>query len=261
MKHSWVIVEKEWLEIFKNRLVLFTVVLMPLLFTAIPLIMIAVMRGSVSGVQSADVPDAFLAMCSGASGGDCIQIYMLNQFLIMFLMIPVIVPVTIGAYSVVGEKTTRSLEPLLATPITTMELLVGKGLAAVIPAILATWAGYGLLLALLPLVGGTSAILRFALQPYWIIGMLLISPLMAVLSILVTLMISSRSSDPRAAQQIASILIIPIMLLFFLQILGKVMLSVGLMVAFGVVLLGLSVLTLYLAAKVFQREAILTKWR
>jgi len=53
-----------------------------------------------------------------------------------------IIPVNIAAYSVVGEKTTRSLEPLLATPITTAELLIGKNMAAAIPAVLATWAGF-----------------------------------------------------------------------------------------------------------------------
>ena len=261
MRHSWIIVEKEWREIFKNKLVLFTVVLMPLLFTAIPLIMLASMRGAVTGTQAADVPEAFFALCGNVNGGDCIQIYMLSQFLIMFLMIPVMVPVTIGAYSVVGEKTTRSLEPLLATPVTTMELLAGKGLAAVIPAVLATWAGFGLLLALMPLTGASQAIQRFTTQPHWLLGILLIGPLMAILSILVTLMVSSRSNDPRAAQQLASILIVPVMALFFLQIFGKLMLSVPLMLGFAVALVLLSVLALFLAAKVFQREAILTKWR
>ena len=67
------------------------------------------------------------------------QIYLINEFLLLFMMMPLIIPITIAAYSIVGEKTTRSLEPLLATPITTAELLIGKGLAAAIPAIAATW--------------------------------------------------------------------------------------------------------------------------
>ena len=50
----------------------------------------------------------------------------LSLFMFMFMIIPVAIPVTIAAYSIVGEKTTHSLEPLLATPITTSELLVGQ---------------------------------------------------------------------------------------------------------------------------------------
>ena len=51
----------------------------------------------------------------------------------MFMLIPLFIPVNIAAYSIVGEKTTHSLEPLLATPISTGELLAGKNLASVIP--------------------------------------------------------------------------------------------------------------------------------
>ena len=36
------IIKKEWAEVFKNRMVLFTVIFMPLLFAALPLIMIGV---------------------------------------------------------------------------------------------------------------------------------------------------------------------------------------------------------------------------
>ena len=41
-----------------------------------------------------------------------------------------------------GEKTTRTLEPVLATPISVLELLLGKALAAVIPAVGATWISF-----------------------------------------------------------------------------------------------------------------------
>ena len=59
---------------------------------------------------------------------------------------PLMVPVTIAAYSIVGEKITRSLEPLLATPVTTTELLLGKGLAAALPGVGTAWACYGIFL-------------------------------------------------------------------------------------------------------------------
>lgn len=41
MQAVWVIMRKEWSEVFRNRLVLFTVGLLPLLVTALPLGLLA----------------------------------------------------------------------------------------------------------------------------------------------------------------------------------------------------------------------------
>jgi ABC-type Na+ efflux pump permease subunit len=45
MSHIRTIIDKEWSEVFKNRMVIFTIILMPLLFTALPLVMLGVMGG------------------------------------------------------------------------------------------------------------------------------------------------------------------------------------------------------------------------
>jgi ABC-2 type transport system permease protein len=147
MKHIKTIILKEWSEVFKNRLVLFTLIFMPLIFTILPLVMLYFTgdgtMGDMGSAQAADVPVEFLAVCSpDMSAGECMQIYIMNEFLLMFMMMPVIIPVTIAAYSIVGEKATHSLEPLLATPITTAELLAGKILAAGHPAIVIGWASF-----------------------------------------------------------------------------------------------------------------------
>ncbi len=140
------IIQKEWAEVFKNRMVLFTVAFLPLILTALPLgILFAIKDSSLGSVSSNQMPAEMNAFCPGTlSGGDCFQVYMVSQFMLMFMILPLAIPVTISAYSIVGEKTTRSLEPLLATPITTAELLTGKSLAAAIPAILATYGAFTL---------------------------------------------------------------------------------------------------------------------
>ena len=56
-----------------------------------------------------------------------------------FLLIPAMVPMAIATQSVIGEKTARSLEPQLATPLEVSELLIGKALSAAAPAVVATW--------------------------------------------------------------------------------------------------------------------------
>jgi ABC-2 type transport system permease protein len=132
------IIRKEWAEVFKNKMVFFTVVFLPLLFAALPLIIMFTTEAGV-GILLATCRNKFpLCVRAMMSGSECFQVYIVSQFLILFMLVPLIIPVNIAAYSIVGEKTTRSLEPLLATPITTTELLIGKNLAAVIPAVLAT---------------------------------------------------------------------------------------------------------------------------
>jgi len=45
------------------------------------------------------------------------------------LLIPVIMPSTLAAYSVVGERDQGTLEPLLTTPIRRQEFILGKAAA------------------------------------------------------------------------------------------------------------------------------------
>jgi len=149
MKNIRTIIKKEWAEVFKRRVVVLIMLLVPLLFTLIPLVMLGVMSNTSVGVgadvspemlaQSGSLPGDMEAVCVGLSGNDCMQVMMVIQFLLMFMMMPLLLPITIAAYSIVGEKTTRSLEPLLATPITTLELLVGKCSPRSFPRLVPLW--------------------------------------------------------------------------------------------------------------------------
>jgi ABC-2 type transport system permease protein len=257
-------IEKEWAEVFKSKMVLFTTIFIPLIFTALPLVMLFI-TGQAMDVDStgmSDVPVEFLSVCgSDVTGGECMQIYVINQFLLLFMMVPVIVPVTIAAYSIVGEKTTHSLEPLLATPITTMELLTGKSLAAVLPAILVGWLSFGLFLIGLPILGVSRAVINYIVGPTWLLAILIGGPLMALASVNFTIYISSRVNDPRVAEQISSFLILPILGLMFAQIAGVIVVNVMVMLSFigGMFLFDIGMV--YLGATIFQRETILTRWK
>ena len=262
MNRIHTIIDKEWAEVFKNRLVIFTVVLLPLIFTILPLVILYVTRSTAgSGGSSADMPATFAATCGNLSMGDCIQIFTINEFLLFYMMMPVIIPITIAAYSIVGEKTTRSLEPLLATPISTIELLIGKGLAASIPAILATWVSFGLFVSLVRVVGGSPAVVAHVLSPIWLLAVVVAGPLMAILSVNFALFVSSRVNDPRVAEQISAVLVLPILLILFGQISGFIILSVKIMLFFILALAAIDVGLMYLGARLFQRETILTRWK
>jgi len=264
MKHILTIIEKEWAEVFKNRMVLFTLIFLPLIFTLLPLVTLyfTSLGMEEAAGSMADVPVQFLSVCSeGMTAGECMQIYVINQFLLMFMMVPVIIPVTIAAYSIVGEKTTHSLEPLLATPTTTMELLAGKGLAAALPAIFVGWASFGIFLLALPLIGTSSAVIQYITGLTWLLAILIAGPLMAIASVNFAIFVSSRVNDPRVAEQISSLLIIPVVGLLFAQIAGIIVIDVLVMLSFIGAMTLVDIGLVYLGATIFQRENILTRWK
>ncbi len=258
------IVDKEWAEVFKNQLVIWTVAALPLLFTLLPLGILFATRSVTPDAMSGDVtdlPKSFLNACGALAPYECFQVYLINQFLVLYMMMPLIIPTSIAAYSIVGEKTTRSLEPLLATPVTTEELLAGKGLAAALPAIGATWGAFLLFVALAPLAGATPTVVSRIFSPTWIVAVFVIGPLMAILAVNFAVMVSSRVTDPRTAEQLSGLLIVPIMGLIFGQIAGVIVINLPLMLGVAVTLAALDIGAIYLGAQVFQREAILTKWK
>jgi ABC-2 type transport system permease protein len=255
------IIDKEWAELFKNRIVLFTVAFLPLLFAALPLIMLYALGSELSN-DTSDLPAQFLDLCGHElSGGECLQVYLVYEFLLLFMMTPLAIPVAISAYSIVGEKTTRCLEPLLATPITTAELVVGKGLAAGIPAMLATWAGFGAFAVGARLLVSSPLVYARLLDPMWFVAVGIVGPLMALSAIAVSIIVSSRVSDPRVAEQVSMVVILPLMGAFFAQIAGVLLIDMRFVLAAAGVLALADAGLVYLTVKLFQRETILTKWR
>jgi ABC-2 type transport system permease protein len=256
------IISKEWSEVFKNKLVLITVLLLPLLFTIMPLFQLAVTREVDPGEMS-DAPGSIAQLCQlhGLTDAECLQGYLAQSFMVFFLLMPLAIPVTIASYSIVGEKTTRSLEPLLATPTSTVEIILGKGLAAVLPAIGATWLSFSIFLVGARFFVVSDRVYASISDPMWLIGMALVAPLLTVLSVNVAIVISSRVNDPRAAEQLGTVVMIPVLGLFFLQILGVVALTVTSMVIFALIMVVVDAAMVALGVRLFQREAILTQWR
>jgi ABC-2 type transport system permease protein len=201
-------------------------------------------------------------MCpSGLSSTDCFQVFLVSEFMMLFMLVPVAIPVTIAAYSIVGEKTTRSLEPLLATPITTVELLIGKCLAAVIPAVLATYTAFGIFALGSWIIVANKTLLMTLLDTRWLIAIFLVGPLLAVMAVSFALMVSSRVNDPRVAEQVSMVVIVPVLAGFFGQVAGLFVLNKQIISIVALVMLVLDVILLYLTTRLFQREQILTRWK
>jgi ABC-2 type transport system permease protein len=244
-------------------MVIFTVAFLPILMTGLPLGMLAATRGSgdAGGLSAADLPAGFTALCGGLTGTACAQYALVSQFMLLFMMIPLAIPVTIASYSIVGEKITRTLEPLLATPVSTLQLLSAKALAAVLPAVAATWGGFALFaLGAGFFVVGPEVTARLV-DPLWLLAIFLVGPLLALASVSAAIMVSSRSTDPRAAEQLAMVVIVPLLGLFFAQMAGLIFLNARLVAWLAAGLAVVDAGLLAFAIGLFQRETILTRWR
>ena len=142
----------------------------------------------------------------------------LESIIYIFVILATGLPSTIAAYSIVGEKVEKTLEPLLATPTTDNEILLGKGLAAFIPPIVSTWVCASIFMAAADYILRNAG-LAYDYFPNWNAGvmLLLLAPIAGVLSIEVAVIASSRVSDVRGANQIAGLMFIPFVVVFFLS--------------------------------------------
>ena len=84
---------------------------------------------------------------------------------------------------------------------------------------------------------------------------------MTVLSVSVAIIISSRVNDPRAAEQIGMLVMLPILLIFFGSIFGLFALTTATMLLFGAATFLVDIGLVLLGVKLFQRETILTRWK
>jgi len=185
-----------------------------------------------------------------------------ESIIFIFVILATFLPSTIAAYSIVGEKVEKTLEPLLATPTTTGEILLGKSIAAFIPPVLSTWTGAAIFM------GATDYILHNAGLGYYYfpnlnagIMLLLIAPLAAILSIEIAIIASSRVSDVRGANQIASLILIPFIFVFFAEAEGIISFNIPTLLIFAIIVLILDAGLFFASKSIFNREEILTKWK
>ena len=255
---------KEWADVFRHRYVLFIVGLMPVIMVALPIIMLTVGSNpaNLSGGNS-ELPASILSQpgFQGLTTAEALQAFLGMQFNVYFLILPLAIPMTIATYSIVGEKRDRSLEPLLAAPITTSQLLAGKSIAAAAPGIIAAWLSAIVYAIALQFVVQSAAVRALLLSGPFLTSVLVIAPLLTVLATTVGLSVSSRVNDPRVAEQLGMIVIVPVLGLVFAQIAGIVAYDMSTVLISAAVLVVADLILLYVAVRLFQRETILTRWK
>jgi ABC-2 type transport system permease protein len=184
----------------------------------------------------------------------------LNAFLFFFMIYTGALPATIASYSLVGEKVERSLEPLLATPASDSEILLGKGLAALLPPLAAIWAGMFLLMGLCDAYTRTT--LGYLYFPNWMAAVTVfgVAPLLATMAVGFSVLWSARVSDVRTAQQLAALTAIPGAGLYIALISGAFSLDLASLAVMCGALAVADTALAFAARAVFHREEILTRW-
>lgn len=189
-----------------------------------------------------------------------VQALIFQQFLLLWLTVPVAGSMTLAAQAVIGEKQARTLEPMLATPLKTLELLVAKALTPL------------LVSAALHLIGMTLyvvGIVAFAepgvagafLNPSSLLILFGIAPLVTLLSLQVAVILSSRVNDPRSAQQLGALIVLPITGLFVAQLIRGFLIGPVLLTGAIALLIVLNAIVLAVGIRVFDRERILLAWK
>ena len=260
------VLRREMQEIVKSRGLLLAIFLPALFLTLLPLGGIAFLGRALGDAPNGDAQDfaRLVTLMPELRSWSVVEVAMyviLEQFLTMFLMMPLIISLSLASQSIVGEKQTKSLEPLLATPIRTGELLLGKGLTAMLPALLATWVAFLVFVVAGRFLIDSERVFLALLQPKWLVALLVLAPLLSLFSVSIAVALSSRVNDARTVQQIGGFIVLPIVLLGVAQTVGLALLSATTFLLVAVALGVVDVLVLRLGVRLFQREKILTQWK
>jgi ABC-2 type transport system permease protein len=255
---------KEFLDLLRNWAAMVPVAVVTLMSLVLPLLIVIVVPMLTGRPLGHDADLVKVSALAGQhvnlSDDGQVQFFLLQQFLMMFLLTPITGAMALAAHSIVGEKQARTLEPLLATPITTLELLVGKVLGALLPTLAISIVGLvlyfvGIVMLAAPGVAAAMATGRTALLVF------VVGPAAALVSLQAAIVISSRVTDARTAQLFGVLIIIPLTALRVAQFTATLWLSEGMLALAGIGLLVIWMLLTLLSTVLFEREAILTRWR
>jgi ABC-type transport system involved in multi-copper enzyme maturation permease subunit len=230
------VIAKELRDYRRNRFLVGSMSVYPVLFTALPIATFFARQPSVASPA--------LTNHIGLS-------------LLYMLLIPLVVPATIAGYAIVGEREAGTLEPFLTTPVRPEEILLGKATAIAMPALAIAYGVYGLFLLAVELFAHpfvASAVFhsnQVLAQPVFI-------PLLTGWSIWVGIAISTRATDVRVAQQLSVLGSLPPLALTSLMAFGLITPTLALAVILAVILLAVDLAGWRLVATLFNRERLIT---
>ncbi len=230
------VVRKELAEFRRNRFIVGTTAILPLVFLVSPTASILAIKASASST---------------------LLDKRVNAALFLPLLIPVFVPAVMSAFSVVGEREQGTLEPVLTTPVGKVELLAGKALAIFIPAVSVAYLMFGVFLAIVGL-GARQPVASAMWHAPQLPAEVIFIPLLAAWAIWVGLAVSARASETRVAQQLTLLASLPPVALLSLMSFQLITPSFGLAAALAGALLVIDGAACFVVARLFDRERLVT---
>jgi len=262
------IAKRDLILVSRSRSVVLPIILVPLIL----LVLMPAAVGSLSPLMDAasEIQDLqrFLEMMPGPmrqqfqaySESETLVVFLLvYMFAPLFLILPMMTASTIAAGSFAGEKERKTLEALLYTPATDTELVLGKMLSALVPAMLVSLIGF-VLYATVANVSAWQTMQRvFVPNAMWIVLILWLAPAAAALGLGTMVLVSTKVSTFQDAYQLSGMVVIPLVLLVLGQIGGVVYLSAGFVFLAGVVLWVIDAVILWFAVRTFRRSEIIAR--
>jgi uncharacterized membrane protein SpoIIM required for sporulation len=132
----------------------------------------------------------------------------LIPFLLMVVgFFPISISLVIALESFVGEKERRSIEPLLSSPLSNSQIYLGKLMAAMIPPLIGAYLGITVYLI------GIKIQVGWTPEPILLSQIILLTAVHGILMVSGAVVLSSQTTSVRAANLLASFIIIPVALL------------------------------------------------
>ena len=231
------VARKEIREYRRSPFIIGTMAVLPFVFMINPLVVIFAIGATVKA-----------ATVARAVGG---------TFLVL-LIVPAVIPATIAAYSVVGERDQGTLEPLLTTPVRRGEILLGKALAAIVPSVTVAYVLFALVVVLAHLFASNPTVVSTLSEGPHILAEALFAPLLAGWSIAVGTAISARASDVRIAQQLGTMASLPPLAVTALVSFQVITPTFAVALGFGLGLLAIDVVMWWVVLAMFDRERLIT---
>jgi uncharacterized membrane protein SpoIIM required for sporulation len=166
---------------------------------------------------------------------------------------PVSISLVIALETFVGEKERLSLEPLLSTPLTNTELYLGKSFAAMLPPLIASYLGITIYMG-----GLILGKYQWRPEPLLIVQIMSLTTVQALVMVTGAVVVSSQTTSTRAANLLASFIVIPMSMLVMLE--GWIMVKPHQRFLLWYIMAGLLVtvvLLVRMGARIFNREELL----
>lgn len=187
---------------------------------------------------------------------------LMGSFAFFFIILSALIPLYVSSYSIIGEKTEKSIEPLLAAPISDSEILLGKYISVLLPALAAIYIGGIIFLSLTDIL--THGYIHYYYYPDWTFSavMLLGVPLGSLYGSALGVLVSSKTNNVQSSYQLGGITLIPFIILYVLGEIGLVKLdSVNNILYIALGLLVAVILVYVLNSRTFNRENIILNWK